>query len=55
MTGTGAAILSILVLAAFGLAAGGIYSVAKRRDAKKGALMLVAAAVLIGNVLILTY
>jgi hypothetical protein len=53
-SGPGAAILSILMLAAFLLGAGGIWMLAKRREWKKGALMLFAAAVMLGNVLIWT-
>jgi hypothetical protein len=48
------AALSLAVVAAFVLAAGGLYLVAKRRDTKQGVLMLVMAVVLIGNVLIWT-
>jgi hypothetical protein len=44
--------LSILMLAAFALTAGGVYLIVKRRDRRKGALMLVAALVMLGNVLI---
>ncbi len=54
MTGPGATLLSLLVLASFALAAGGLYVLAVRRDGKKGALMLLAAAVALGNVLIWT-
>ncbi len=54
MTGPGALLLSILTIAAFALAAGGVHQLAKRRDPKKAALMLVAAAVMLGNVLIWT-
>lgn len=54
MTGFGAALLSIAMLATFLLAAGGAWLIAKRRDVKKGVLMLVAGAVLLGNVLIWT-
>lgn len=46
--------LSLAVIASFALAGGGIYLLAKRRDRKQGLLMLVAAAVLFGNVLIWT-
>lgn len=49
-----AALLSILMIAAFALAAGGLFLIAKRRDAKKGALMLVCALVLVANVLVWT-
>ena len=54
MTGPGATLLSILMVAAFALAGGGVYLVTGRRDPKKGTLMLVAAAVLVANVLIWT-
>jgi hypothetical protein len=46
--------LSMAVLAAFALAGGGLWLIAKRRDRLKGTLMLVMAAVLIGNVLVWT-
>ena len=52
MTGPGAALLSVLVLVAFALAGGGVYLLVSRRDRKKGALMLLAAAVALGNVMI---
>ena len=54
MTGLGALMLSILMIAAFVLAAGAIYLIATRRDRRKGALMLLAAAVMVGNVLVWT-
>jgi LPXTG-motif cell wall-anchored protein len=54
MTGFAATILSILVLASFALVAGGAYLLIKRRERKQGILMLIAAAVLFGNVLIWT-
>jgi hypothetical protein len=54
MTGLGATLLSILMLGAFLLAGGGLYLVAARRDLRKGLLMLAAAAVMLGNVLIWT-
>jgi hypothetical protein len=44
--------LSLAVLAAFALAAGGLWLILKRRVVRQGALMLVMAAVLIANVLI---
>ena len=53
-SGPGSTILSIAMLAAFLLGAGGLWLILKRRDGKKGALMLVAALVLLGNVLIWT-
>ena len=54
MTGAAATLLSILTIASFLLGAGGIYLATTGRDRKKGTLMIVAAAVLLGNVLILT-
>lgn len=48
------AILGVLMLAAFALAIGGAWLIVKQRDHKKGVLMLVAAAVFLGNVLIWT-
>ncbi len=54
MTGPSAAILSVLMVAAFALTAGGAWLVLKRRDRRKGALMIVAAIVMLGNVLVWT-
>ena len=54
MTGFAATILSILVLASFALAGGGAYLLIKRRERKQGLLMLVAAFVMFGNVLVWT-
>jgi hypothetical protein len=54
MTGLAAFSLSLLVLAAFALSAGGTWLIVKRRDRRKGVLMLVVALVMLGNVLILT-
>ena len=54
MTGFAATLLSILVLASFALVAGGAYLLIKRKELKQGILMLVAAAVLFGNVLVWT-
>ena len=45
-------LLSIAVLAAFILAGGGVYLIAKRINRLQGVLMLVMAVVLIGNVLV---
>ena len=53
-SGPGAILLSIVMIAAFLLFAGGAWMIAKARDRKKGLLMLVAAVVLLGNVLIWT-
>ncbi len=54
MTGFGATALSIAMIAAFVLIAGGIKLMLGRNDRKRGVLMIVAALVLIGNVLIWT-
>ena len=54
MTGSSAIFLSILMIAAFLLATGGLHLLLKRRDRKRGILMLVCAAVAVGNVLIWT-
>ncbi len=54
MTGPGSILLSILMIAAFLLGAGGMWLIAKRRDFRKGVLMLFAALVFLGNVLIWT-
>ncbi len=52
MSGPASILLSIMMIAAFLLGAGGMWLIAKRRDFRKGVLMLVAAAVFLGNVLI---
>jgi hypothetical protein len=54
MTAAGSMILSLLMLAGFALAAGGVYLIAKRKDRRRGVLMLVAALVMWGNVAIMT-
>ena len=54
LTGRATYLLSIMVLAAFALVGGGLYLLLKRRDTKRGALMLAAALVLLGNVVIWT-
>lgn len=54
MTGFAATLLSIAVLATFALVAGAAYLLVKRKERKQGVLMLIAAAVLFGNVLIWT-
>jgi hypothetical protein len=54
VTGTPALLLSLLMLAGFALAAGGIYTLTKLKDRTKGILMLIAALVMWGNVAILT-
>ncbi|MFM9978942.1 MAG: hypothetical protein ACKVOP_12985 [Sphingomonadaceae bacterium] len=45
-------LLGIAMLAVFALTAGGIYMIRTRGDRQRGVLMLVAAVVLFGNVLI---
>ena len=52
MTSAGAALLSVLMLAALALIAGGTWLIVSKRDRGKGALMLIAAAVLVANVLV---
>jgi LPXTG-motif cell wall-anchored protein len=54
MTGPSAMILSILMIAAFLLAAGGVFLIVKRQERGKGALMLLAALIALANVLIWT-
>jgi hypothetical protein len=54
MTGFLATLLSIAVLAAFALVAGGLWLIFKRGERKQGLLMLLASAVLAVNVLIWT-
>ena len=54
MTGFATTALSLAVLAALALAAGGLWLILGRRIYLKGTLMLVMAAVLVGNVLIAT-
>ena len=54
MTGPGALILSLLMLGAVLLAAGGVWLIVKGRDRKRALLMLAAAAVMFGNVAIWT-
>lgn len=46
--------LGLLMLAVFALTAGGVYLLRTKRDSKRGMLMLVAALVFLGNVLIMT-
>ena len=53
MTGPSATVLGVLMLVAFALAGGAIY-LFRRGERGKAALMLVCAAVMIGNVLIWT-
>ncbi len=48
------AALSLAVLAAFALIGGALYLIVRQRNWKQGLLMLLAAVVLFGNVLIWT-
>jgi len=54
MDGAPALLMSLLMLAGFALAGGGVYTLVKLKDRTKGGLMLVAALVMWGNVAILT-
>ncbi len=54
MTGLEAAAPAIAMLAAFALVIGGIILIRRKRERQKGVLMIVAALVLVGNVLIWT-
>lgn len=53
-SGLSATALSIATIAAFLLGGGGMWLIVRKRDVKKGVLMLVAALVMLGNVLIWT-
>lgn len=53
MSAFAATLLSVLMIAVFVMAAGGLRLILTRRDRKRGALMLLAAAVMLANVLIL--
>ncbi|MBA3878405.1 MAG: hypothetical protein C0500_01660 [Sphingobium sp.] len=54
ISGTAGALLALTMLGAFACAIGGGWMIAKGRDRRKGALLLVMAAVLVGNVLVWT-
>lgn len=54
VSGIASTLLSLVMLAVFALTAGGVYLLARRRDRKRGALMLAAAFVFLLNVLIWT-
>jgi hypothetical protein len=54
VTGLSSVLLSVAMIAAFALAAGGIVMIRRGRERTKGVLMVVAALVLVGNVLIAT-
>lgn len=53
-SGTASILLSVAMIAVLLLGAGGMWMVVRGRDARKGVLMLIAALVLLGNVLIWT-
>lgn len=55
MTGLPGLLASIAMFAILALGWGGMWLIIKRRDRKRGALMIVAALVLFGNVLIWTW
>jgi hypothetical protein len=54
MTGTPALLMSLLMIAGFALTAGGIYTLTRLGDRKRGILMIVAAVVMFANVAIIT-
>lgn len=54
MAGFAATAMALAMLAAFALTIGGIQLVLREQDRGRGLLMIVAAAVLVANVLILT-
>jgi hypothetical protein len=54
MSGLAAATMSVAMIAVFLLAGGGMVLLVRGQHRKQGALMLVAALVLLGNVLIWT-
>ena len=54
MTGFASAAMALAMIAAFVLAIGGARLAMRREDRKRGILMIVAALVLVGNVLIWT-
>ena len=54
MTGFASAAMTLAMIAAFVLAIGGVRLAMRKDDRKRGLLMIVAALVLVGNVLILT-
>ena len=53
MTGFASAAMTLAMIAAFLLVIGGVRLAMRQEDRKRGLLMIVAAAVLVGNVLIL--
>lgn len=53
--GANSAFLALAMLAVFALGAGGVYSLVKRKDRRRGILMLIAAVVLLVNVLLIAW
>jgi hypothetical protein len=53
--GANSAFLALAMLAVFALGAGGVYCLIKRKDRRRGVLMLIAAAVLLANVLLVAW
>ena len=53
-SGFASVLLSIAMIAVLLVGAGGMWMIVRGRDFKKGVLMLIAALVLLGNVLIWT-
>jgi hypothetical protein len=54
MAGPSPLILSLLMIAFAALSAGGLWVLIRRGDRKRGALMILAGLVMLGNVLIWT-
>lgn len=54
MEGIAAAAMAIAMIAAFALVGGGLHLMIRRGERRKGALMLVAALVIVANVAIWT-
>ena len=52
MTAANPVLLSIAVLSAFALFAGGVWLTLKSHDMKRGILMIIAGIVILGNVII---
>ena len=54
MAGPSSLVLSLLMIAFALLCGGGLYVLIKRRDVKRGILMIFAGLVMLGNVLVWT-
>jgi len=52
---TSGAFLALAMLAVFALGGGGVYVLVKRKDRRRGVLMLVASVVLLVNVLLVAW